>query len=72
MLIILLVVFFTSFAQDLSWDQYDVIDGPNPTLHFVFYNELDGIIKMGRYYFLDNGSELKVRFSTYGKKSTHN
>ena len=69
-LIILLAFSLKSIAQDLSWDKYDVIDGLNPTLRYGYYTESDGIIKMGRYYFIDNGSELKVRLAPYGKTAT--
>ncbi|MEN2284336.1 hypothetical protein AAGF08_19485 [Algoriphagus sp. SE2] len=70
MLIILLAFSLESIAQDLSWDKYDVTEGPNPTLRYGYYTESDGIIKMGRYYFIDNGSELKVRLAPYGKTAT--
>ena len=66
-LIILLAFSLESIAQDLSWDRYDVIDGPNPTLRYGYYTESDGIIKMGRYYFIDNGSELKIKLAPFGK-----
>ena len=69
-LIILLAFSLKSIAQDLSWDEYDVIDGPNPTLRYGYYTESDGIIKMGRYYFIDDGSELKVRLAPYGRTAT--
>jgi hypothetical protein len=69
-LIILLTFSLESIAQDLSWDKYDVIDGPNPTLRYGYYTESNGMIKMGRYYFIDNGSELKVRLAPYGKTAT--
>ena len=69
-LIFLLTTSLESMAQDLSWDQYDVIDGPNPTLRYGYYTGPDGNIKMGRYYFIDDGSELKVRLAPYGKIAT--
>lgn len=69
-LIILLTFPLESMAQDLSWDKYDLIDGPNPTLRYGYYTESDGVIKMGRYYFIDDGSELKVRLAPYGKTPT--
>ena len=69
-LIVLLAFYLSSNGQDLSWDKYDVIDGPNPTLRYGYYTEPDGIIKMGRYYFIDDGSELKVRLAPYGKTAT--
>lgn len=69
-LTILLAFSLESDAQDLSWDKFDVIDGPNPTLRYGYYTESDGKIIMGRYYFIDNGSELKVRLAPFGKKAT--
>jgi len=60
-----------SIAQDLSWDEFEVLDGPNPTLRYGYYTESDGIIKMGRYFFIDDGSELKVRLAPYGKTATN-
>ncbi len=69
-LIILFAFSLKSIAQDMSWDKYDVIVGPNPTLRYGYYTESDGIIKMGRYYFIDDGSELKVRLAPYGQTAT--
>ena len=69
-LIILITISLDSIAQDLSWDKYDVIEGPNPTLRYGYYTESDGTIKMGRYYFIDDGSNLRVRLAPYGKTAT--
>ena len=66
-LIILFAFSLKSIAQDLSWDELEVLDGPNPTLRYGYYTESDGIIKMGRYFFIDDDSELKVRLAPYGK-----
>jgi len=49
------------------WDEMDVIDGPNPTLRYGFYTELSGRVKMGRFYFIDDGSNLRVRLVAFGK-----
>jgi hypothetical protein len=53
-----------------AWDEMDVIDGPNPTLRYGFYTEPSGVVQMGRYYFIDNGSDLRVRLVPYGKTAT--
>ena len=70
-LIILFLFSLKSIAQDLTWDEYDVTDGPNPTLRYGFYTESDGVIKMGRFYFIDNGSELRIRLAPYGKTAVN-
>ncbi len=70
-LVFLLLLTLESFGQDLSWDKFDSIDGPNPTLRYGYYTEPDGQIKMGRYYFIDTGTELKVRLAPYGKTATN-
>ena len=69
-LIVLLAFSVSAKSQDLSWDQYDVVDGPNPTLRYGYYTQADGTLEMGRYYFIDSGSELTVRLAPYGKTPT--
>lgn len=54
-------------AAQSSWDELDVVDGPNPTLRYGFYTEPDGRVQMGRYYFLDDGTQLRVRLAPYGR-----
>jgi len=49
------------------WDEMDVIDGPNPTLRYGFYTESSGRVAMGRYYFIDDGQNLRVRLVAFGK-----
>lgn len=49
------------------WDEMDVVDGPNPTLRYGFYTEPSGRVTMGRYYFIDDGSNLRVRLVAFGK-----
>jgi hypothetical protein len=50
-----------------AWDEMDVIDGPNPTLRYGFYTEPSGDVAMGRYYFIDDGRNLRVRLVAFGK-----
>lgn len=50
-----------------DWDAMDVLDGPNPTLRYGFYTEVSGQVMMGRYYFIDDGSNLRVRLVPFGK-----
>lgn len=50
-----------------AWDELDVVDGPNPTLRYGFYTEPNGQVQMGRYYFVDDGIELRVRLAPYGR-----
>lgn len=64
---ILFLFSLNSIAQNLNWDEYDVIDGPNPTLRYGFYTESNGVVNMGRFYFIDDGLELRVRLAPYGK-----
>jgi hypothetical protein len=66
---IFLFVFLTpvSAMSQHVWDEMDVIDGPNPTLRYGFYTEPSGRVTMGRYYFLDDGNDLRVRLVPYGK-----
>jgi hypothetical protein len=45
----------------------DVTDGPNPTLRYGFYTETSGRVTMGRYYFIDDGSSLRVRLVEFGR-----
>ena len=54
-------------AQEVSWDEYDNVRGSNPTLRFGFYTEPDGKIQSGRYYFIDDGVNLRIRLAPYGK-----
>lgn len=57
-------------AQEVSWDKFDVVDGTNPTLRYGFYTESNGKIQMGRYYFIDDGVNLRVRLAPFGKTAT--
>lgn len=67
-LLLALAMFVESRAvAEPSWDQLDVIDGPNPTLRYGFFTEPSGTVRMGRYYFIDNGDTLRVRLAEYGK-----
>lgn len=54
-------------AAQQNWDDLDVADGPNPTLRYGFYTESSGQVQMGRYYFVDDGTNLRVRLAPYGK-----
>ena len=54
-------------AAQQDWDRFDVVDGPNPTLLYGFYTETSGKVQMGRYYFIDDGKELRVLLAPYGK-----
>lgn len=49
-----------------AWDDLDVVDGLNPTLRYGFYTEPSGQVQMGRYYFIDDGTNLRVRLAPYG------
>jgi hypothetical protein len=49
------------------WDEMDVLDGPNPTLRYGFYTRPSGQVEMGRYYFIDEGENLRVRLVPFGK-----
>jgi len=49
------------------WDEMDVVDGTNPTLRYGFYTEPSGRVTMGRYYFIDDGGDLRVRLVEFGK-----
>jgi len=57
-------------AQEISWDEFDVIDGANPTLRYGFYTESNGEIRMGRFYFIDDGVNIRVRLAPFGKTTT--
>ena len=48
-------------------DELDVVDGPNPTLRYGFYTQTSGQVAMGRYYFIDDGSSLRVTLVPFGK-----
>lgn len=61
-----LLISVIAFAQQ-DWDAMDVLDGPNPTLRYGFYTETSGRIMMGRYYFIDDGDNLRVRLAPFGK-----
>jgi hypothetical protein len=50
-----------------NWDDLEVSDGPNPTLRYGFYTGTSGQALMGRYYFVDDGTSLRVRLAPYGK-----
>jgi len=50
-----------------AWDELDVVDGPNPTLRYGFYTEPSGQVTMGRFYFIDDGDNLRVRLVAFGK-----
>ena len=50
-----------------AWDEMDVVDGPNPTLRYGYYTEPSGQVTMGRYYFVDDGTQLRVRLVAFGK-----
>jgi hypothetical protein len=65
-LLAILALASTANAQQ-AWDEMDVIDGPNPTLRYGFYSEPSGQLMMGRYYFVDDGENLKVRLAPFGK-----
>lgn len=56
-----------SVFSEPDWDALDVIDGPNPTLRYGFYTESGGQVRMGRYYFIENDDQLRLRFAPYGK-----
>ena len=56
-------------AQD-EWDRYDVVDGDNPTLRYGFYVNDDEQIELGRYYFFDDGNNLRIRLAPYGQSPT--
>lgn len=62
---VLLLPAVTSAQQ--VWDKLDVVDGPDPTLRYGFYTEPTGEVRMGRYYFVDDGVELRVRLAPYGR-----
>jgi hypothetical protein len=61
------LLFAGNTIAEVSWDELDVIDGPNPTLRYGFYTEPSGRVNMGRYYFVDDGDNLRVRLAEYGK-----
>lgn len=65
-ILILLVAPAMASAQQ-AWDEMDVLDGPNPTLRYGFYSEPSGQLQMGRYYFIDDGTTLRVRLVPFGK-----
>ncbi|WOJ94821.1 hypothetical protein R0135_06535 [Congregibacter variabilis] len=50
-----------------DWDKLDVIGGSNPTLRYGFYTETNGRVQMGRYYFIDDGEDLRVTLAPYGR-----
>lgn len=50
-----------------EWDDLDVLDGPNPTLRYGFYTEPSGQVQMGRYYFIDDGTNLRVWLAPFGR-----
>jgi hypothetical protein len=54
-------------AAQQDWDELDVVDGANPTLRYGFYTEPTGQVQMGRYYFIDDGVQLRVRLAPYGR-----
>ena len=45
----------------------DVLDGSNPTLRYGFYTEAPSQMMMGRYYFIDDGNNLRVRLAPFGQ-----
>ena len=53
-----------------AWDEMDVIDGPNPTLRYGLYTEPSGQLPMGRYYFIHDRSNLRVRLVPFGKAAS--
>jgi hypothetical protein len=61
------ILFPVCAAAQQAWDELDVVDGPNPTLRYGFYTEPSGQLNMGRYYFIDDGSTLRVRLAPFGK-----
>lgn len=62
------ILLFAGVASaDRDWDALDVVDGPNPTLRYGFYTDMTGRVQMGRYYFLDDGHQLRVRLAPYGR-----
>ena len=50
-----------------AWDKLDVVDGQNPTLRYGFFTEPTGQVRMGRYYFIDDGAQLRVKLAPYGR-----
>ncbi len=48
-------------------DDLDVTDGANPTLRYGFYTSPSGQVQMGRYYFIDDGSDLRVSLVPFGR-----
>ena len=51
------------------WDEMDVLDGPNPTLRYGFYTQPSGQLAMGRFYFIDEGDNLRISLVPFGKSA---
>lgn len=66
-LLTFLIIPSVVIAQEVSWDKYDKTRGSNPTLRYGFYTDSDGKIQSGRYYFIDDGVNLRIRLAPYGK-----
>jgi len=62
---VLLLPVCATAQQD--WDELDVRGGPNPTLRYGFHTEPSGQVLMGRYYFIDDGTGLRVSLAPFGK-----
>jgi hypothetical protein len=67
--LILLSVIVTSVCANAQqvWDKMDVLDGPNPSLRYGFYTEPSGRVTMGRYYFINDGDNLRISLVAFGK-----
>ena len=66
--LLLLASLMPAFAMSQQVrDELDVVDGPNPTLRYGFYTLPSGQVAMGRYYFIDDGSSLRVTLVPFGK-----
>lgn len=48
-------------------DVLDVVAGSNPTLRYGFYTQASGQVAMGRYYFVDDGENLRLSLVRFGK-----
>lgn len=63
----LVILIPTCATSRQVWDEMDVIDGVNPTLRYGFYTEPSGRVAMGRYYFIDDGDNLRITLVAFGK-----
>lgn len=48
-------------------DTLDRVDGDNPTLRYGFYTDPSGQVQGGRFYFIDDGTSLRVSLVPYGR-----